>query len=426
MSRNTPSLPPHFRRNFTAILTDYIFFSVAFSFADPGIVMPAFVGMLTDSAPIVGLVGTVFAAGWLLPQLGGAAMMSSRPRKKPYLVAAIYAGRPLILLLGLVTWSGLPRYPTAMLTAFFTMLGLFTALDGIASVAWFDILARAVPLTRRGRLIGISQLVSGFLGIGVGLLVEAILGSPVLPFPRNYGLLFILSGLAHVPSVVALSLIKEPEAEGAIGEERFSLRRVLGQLAAVWRSDPDFRRLTSVRWLTGLMQLATSFYVLHASEMFGLPQGRLLASRMAGGIVASLGLGWLSERRGPRPIIWLGSAAALGSPLLALLVHLVNPAAPIQADIAYRLVYFLLGVTFSAQMLGHFNYLLEIASDERRTLYIGLSNTLSGVLVPASFLGGVLLRATSYPVLFAVTAVCVAGGLVASLGLRDLRQEKVV
>lgn len=419
MKRGISSAPPNYRRNFFAFIGDYVFYGIASSFADPGTVAPTFVGMLTDSEPLIGLIGTVYAAGWLLPQLVGAAVMSDRPRKKPYLMAMATIGRPLMLLLALTMWAGLPRYPGPMLAVFFTAYGLFMLLDGVASVAWLDILARAVPLTRRGRLIGIAQLIGGVMGIGVGAAVETIIGHPALPFPRNYALLFTLSGLAHVPSVIALSLIREPPVNASRATARPALKEMIRQLTRVWRHDTDFRRLMAARWLTGLMDLAVTFYVLHAGQEFGVPQGRLLAARMAGGIVASLVFGWLSERRGPRVVICIGAVAAVGAPLLALMLHLLQPASVVVASLAYAVIYLLLGITMSSRMLGHLNYVMEMAEEAERPIYIGLANTLAGLLVPAATLGGVLLDATSYPVLFIVTAVCTGGGLIASWGLRN-------
>jgi MFS family permease len=185
----------------------------------------------------------------------------------------------------------------------------------------------------------------------------------------------------------------------------------------VWVRDRNFRRLVSSQWLVGLLSLALPFYVLHATEVVKLPEsvlGWFVSAQMVGSIVAGIGLGWLSERRGPRPTIWLGATLALLSPLLALGSHLAPGSLLAQA---YPLIYLLIGATNSSRMLGALNYLLESAPKERIPLYVSLYNTLAGVLVPASFLGGVLLQATSYPVLFGVTAAGVAAGLWLSLGL---------
>jgi len=400
---------------------DYVFFGVAFSFVNPSAVLPAFVRTLTDSEPLVGLVGTVLNGGWLLPQLGAAAMMGRRSRRKPYLMAGVYVGRPLFFLLALAAWGGLARHPGPMLGVFFACVGLFTMTDSVASVAWFDIMARAVPLARRGRLVGAGQLLSSLLGIGVGALVGLILDTPHLPYPANYALLFTLAGVAFLPSTIALSLVREPE--GAREEPRRSLLDFLGQLGGVWREDRNFRRLVAHRWLVGLVGLSLPFFVLHATEVVGLPEaatGWFVSAQMAGGIIASLGFGWLSERKGPRPVIWLGSAAVLAMPLLALTIHFVPVAWLVWA---YPLVYFLAGLMNSSAMLGPTNYLLEIAPDERRPLYVGLSNTLQGLLVPTSFVGGVVLRATSYPVLFGLTAAGVAAGVWMGLRIEELRRE---
>lgn len=418
---NRAVLPPHFRHNFPALLTDYVCFGIAYSFLNPNTVLPAFARTLTASEPLVGLVSTVMAAGWLLPQLLVAAVIGQKPRKKPYLIRAIYTGRPTYFLLALVIWAGLTRYPDWMLVVFLAGVGWFNVLDGIASVAWFDLMAAAIPPTRRGRLIGAGQLFGGLAGIGVGALVGAILSSPLLPYPRNYAVLFALAGLALIPSTVALMLLREPERSAPTSTTASPGFR--SQLREVWRGWPDFRRLVFGRWLIGLFGLALPFYILHATEVVGLPEvvvGWFVSAQMVGGIVASIGLGWLSERWGPRAAVWAGAAVTLISPVLALLIHLVGSRWIAQM---YPLVYFCYGITNNTWMMGMFNYLLELAPEDRRPLFVGLYNTLGGVLVPVSFLGGVLLRFTSYPLLFAVTALGVAGGLWLSLKLRDTRRE---
>ena len=416
---NRGRLPPHFRHNFTALLIDYVFFGIAYSFLNPNTVLPAFARTLRASEPLVGMIGTVMAAGWLLPQLLAAAVIGQKPRKKPYLLRAIYAGRPIYFLLAMVIWAGLTLYPRWMLAVFLVGIGLFNVLDGIASVAWFDLMGATILPTRRGRLVGAGQLFSGLAGIGVGALVGAILSSPRLPYPRNYAVLFALAGLALTPSTVALTLLREPERSAPASTAASPGFR--SQLREVWSGWPDFRRLVFGRWLIGLFGLALPFYILHATEAVGLPEavvGWFGSAQMVGGIVASIGLGWLSERWGPRTAIWAGATATLISPLVALLIHLIGSRWIAQT---YPLVYFCYGTTNNTWMMGMFNYLLEIAPEDRRPFFVGLYNTLGGVLVPVSFLGGVLLRFTSYPFLFVVTALGVAGGLGISLRLRDTR-----
>ncbi len=419
-------IPAHFRHNFLVLLTDYVFFGVAYAFLNPNTVLPSFARTLTDLEPLIGMVPTVMAAGWLLPQLGAAAWFGKASRKKPYLLRAIYTGRPVYFLLAFLIWAGLPRYRSLMLVVFLAGLLYFNVLDGIASVAWFDLLAATIPMEHRGRLVGIAQFLSGVLSIGVGGLVGMILSSPSLPYPHNYALLFLASGLALLPSTIALTLLKEPAPpENTVPpqEVRSKSSDFLQQLRGVWREDRNFRRLVFTRWLVGLFGLSLPFYILHAREVVGLPQamtGWFVSAQMVGGIAASIGLGWMSTRIGPRPVIWIGALNALLSPLIALLVHLY-PAG--WALYIYPLVYFCFGITNNTWMLGAFNYLLEMAPEESRPLFVGLYNTLGGLLIPVSLVGGAILRATSYPFLFLLTALGVALGLWVSLGLQDSRRK---
>ena len=414
MSTKPAALPPHYRWNFVAILVDYVCFGVALTFFNPNSVLPAFVGQLTTSAPVVGLVSTIFRGSWLLPQLAVAHAINDKPRRKPYILAGA-SGRIMFWVIALALWAGLARYPKLALVVFFACLALWAGSDGIASVAWFDILSRAIPLRQRGRLIGLGQVISGLAGIGAGALVGLILERR--PFPADYALIFALAGAVLVPSYGALASIREPPLANS-GSQADSPAR--GGWLNILASDPAFRRLMICRMLVGMIELAVPFYVGHAEAVFRLPTsivGGFVVAQTVAGVGASLVLGLVSERWGPRYVVRIGSAAAAAGPLFALLAHLAGSRWLAQA---YPFVYVALGVINSAWMLGFFNYLLEIAPPGMCPAYVGLSNTLMGALTLVPMAGGWLLEATSYPVLFGATAALIGIGSLLTLGLKPL------
>jgi MFS family permease len=416
VSKGPGPLPPHYRWNFFAFLVDYVCFGIALNIVSVTSVLPAFVGQLTDSAPVIGLVGTVFHSGWLLPQLAAARLINDKPRKKPYMIAGT-GGRVTFWVTALALWAGLAHRPTIMLILFFSCLGIFAAADGVASVAWFDIQARAIPLKGRGRLIGTGQAISGLVGIGMGVLVGLILDRR--PFPDNYALLFALAGAVLAPSVLALASIRELPPGDPDPQATDQVKGGWLRFAVV---DPDFRRLMMCRILIGMMELATSFYVVHAADVLHLPQsviGGFVVAQTLGGVIASVTLGLVSEHWGPRYVVRIGSAAAATGPLVALAAHLAGDGWLVQA---YPLVYVMLGIVNSMWLLGFFNYLLEVAPEGMRPAYIGLGNTIMGVLTLAPIAGGWLLEATSYTTLFGVTAAIVAAGFLLTLGLRPPQQ----
>jgi len=416
MSKNPERLPPHYRWNFFVLLTDYVGFGIAFNFFSVSSVLPAFAGRLTDSELLIGLVGAVFNGCWLLPQLVTGRLINDKPRKKPYLLFGL-SSRVLFWVLALALWLGLGRYPTTMLILLYVCLGLWAIVDGIASVAWFDIIARAIPLKQRARLMSTGQILSGLGGVGAGVLIGLILKHQ--PFPNDYALLFALAGAVLVPSTIALALVREPPPERIAPPSK-------DQAKDDWlqplRTDPNFRRLMICRILIGMIGLATPFYAKHAEEKLLLPPsiiGYFVIAQTLTGVVISAIFGQISERWGTRRVAQIGSAAAITGPLFALAADLAGGG---WLGRAYPLVYVALGIIMNAWMLGFFNYLLGIAPEGKRPSYIGLGNTIMGVLTLAPLAGGWLLRTTSYATLFGVTAALVAVGFLFTLRLEPLQQ----
>ena len=418
MNETSEAPPPHWRWNFFAFLVDYAFFGVAFAFVSRDSVMPSLVRQLTDSAPVIGLVSTVFMGGWRLPQLVGARLVARKPRKKTFMLAGHLGGRLTLWVITFALWAGLSRYPTWMLVLFFTCIGAYALASGFSSVAWFDILARAVPLKQRGLLMGLSQVISGVVGIGVGVLVGRILGSPNMPFPTNYALLFGIASLIMLVSSLALALVREPPMTAE--ELRASEPSGYGDLRQLF-ADRAFSRVVLCRILVAMVGLASPFYVVHAVDVLGLPQtvvGEFVIAQTLGRVITSGLLGLVVGRRGPRIVIRVGSLLAMTGPLLAMAVHLAGDGPLVRA---YPVVFGALGAVHSIWMMGFFNYLLEIAPEGLRPYYIGASSTIMGLLTLVPMLGGVLLEATSYTVLFGVTSVLMAFGFLMSMTLRSPR-----
>ena len=401
----------HFRWNFCSLVVDSVSWGVTFSFVGRDSVMPLLISQLTDSAPVIGLVGTVYTAGWMLPQLAMARWISDKPRKKPYMIAGM-GGRIVFWGTALALWAGLARVPAAMLTLFFLLLGFFAITDSLTAVALFDIMARVLPAGRRGRMFGVGQAIGGAMGIGVGLIVASVLANPRLPFPRNFAVLFALAGVAIIPSTVALAWVREPPSKGTGQSGDVPVR---GKWLKSVIGDPKFRRLMACQVLITLIQSASPFFVVHASEVLDLPQriiGSFVIALAFTGIVASATLGLVGERWGPRYVIRIGSGIAALGPVCALAAHFARGLAP-----AYAVVFVALGVSNSIRLLGFRNYLMGIAQEGIRPAYIGMANTILGMLTLAPMLGGWLLEATSYVTLFGVTAALVGFGFVMSLTL---------
>jgi MFS family permease len=417
-----PISNPHYRQNFICFVLDYVFFGVGMAFVSQTTVLPSFISQLTDSAPLIGLASTIQTGAWLLPQLIAASYLADKDCKKPYLMVPAAIGRPVLWLLAGVLFLAGDRAPALILGLFFVSLAVFMGTDALAAVAWFDILSKTIPPTRRGRLFGISQVFSGLLTVGAGAVVNALLGPQGPSFPHNYALLFFLAGLSLFASWLAMSFLREPVKPTQA--ERLSWNAFLPKLLAVLRENRAFSLVTALRLLTGLSGMASPFYVVYATEELNLgieAIGLFLSSQVVGSILAGFVWGYLNERSGSRIVIQCSTMMALASPLLALLMGPIGHWAGASTIYIYSLIFLAIGALNSSYMPGFINFVLELAPPKERATYIALTNTLCGVLLVVPFLGGWILQATSYPVLFVATVGGVALGLVLTFRLEEPR-----
>jgi MFS family permease len=329
-------------------------------------------------------------------------------------------GRIALPTIAIALWAGLHQRPSTMLVLFFTCLVLLGLSDGVSSIPWFDILARAIPVRRRGRLFGIGQSVTGLAGIGIGALVAILLDR--LAFPRSYALLFTLASVGLGTSAIALATIVELPPQEAV-------RRVQNPARGEWlrplTTDPTFRRLVICRILINMLNLAAPFYVGHASDVLLLPKsviGIFVTAQALAGAVGSPLLGVVSERWGPQVVIRIGSGAAAIGPAFALVAHLTGAHWMAQA---YPIVYVAFGLLNSSFMIGFTNYMMEFAPEGLRPAYIGLANTILSVLTMVPILGGWLLEATSYSTLFGVSALLASVGFLVSLAFRPADEVRL-
>lgn len=414
---------PHYRRNFAAIAGDWICFLVAMSFISYRSVTPAFVSRLTDFAPLIGLVATIGDGGWLLPQLIAAHHVANREWKKPYVIANMLLGRPMYLLVALAILLTGDTYPWLLLALFFLAETLFTATDALASVGWFDILSKSIPPVKRGRLFSTGQIFGGSLAFVAGLVISLILGPQGPGFPYDYGLLFVLAVAFLFLSLLFYSSLKEPPQE--VRKEREPWRAYLPRTVALLRQDRQFRLINIVRLLAGLGGLALPFYVVYATKILKISDeniGLFVSAQVLGGIVASFAMGYLNERSGSKIVTQMTIALWVSTPLLALLIHFYTPPSALVTYI-YPLVFFLIGAAMSGYMQGYTNIVLEMAPDNERPAYVGLYNTLGGILLVVPLLGGWLLESTSYPILFGAAVLGPITSLALSFKLVEPRRR---
>ncbi len=413
------------RRNVAALLTDSASFGMAMGFMGYTTVLPALAAALTNnSEPLVGLITTLWVGVWLLPQLPFGRWMAGRTRKKPVLIGSSIIGRSFILLFTLALAARFDQSILFVLLAVAVII--FRGGDSMSAVAWFDIISKVLPSNLRGRVLGAAQSGAFILEFGASFVVAWALGSNGPAFPLNYAVLFGAASIGLLVSTLALLFLIEPHAD--VSDNVSAQLNISDHTRHILKSDQSFRQISVARLLIGITALATPFYVLHATRYLGVAKdsiGLFLAAQTIGGVISSVALGALNERRGSTVVVPISMLLAMVPPILAVILHVVGVGNIDLAKAGYILLFAAIGATDASFLLGFLTFVLDIAPPSERTAYTGLANTIGGLLVIAPTIGGLVLRYTSYPVLFIAAGIGPVIGLLVALRLPHVRHNEV-
>jgi len=397
------------RRNFLLGVYNGAAFEFAERLIDPPLILTWFVSQLTSSNLLIGLVAPLGDAGWFLPQIFVSTRIQGMARKMPSYTLASAVRTVSWLSLAAAVW--LVSDPSWLLGVFFGLYALARLSAGLAGLAFFDIVAKTIPARRRGSYFAWRQLLGNVLGLGASSVVALVLGHPGLAFPRGHAVLFALYTAVIVSAMGAFMLVREPPGTPVAGIA--STGRQLRRARQVLREEAGFRRYMVVRLLLGLTGIALPFYAVYARQVLGAPAsivGLYVAARVGAQLLFNLPWGRLSDRRGNRlalQLLALGNGLTLFSALaLVSLVGLLQWQGSWLPFLVLPL-FFMDGAIRPAQALVGSNFLLELVPDAERPLYLGLSNTLMGVVVLLSGLGGLVVDGFGFMGLFALAlGVC--------------------
>ncbi len=404
------------RWNFTVNVLDITFITLGFSMISRDTVIPVLVSTLTDSKIVIGLIPALWAMGYYLPQLLMANFTEGLRYKKPFVVIVSGIGERLpYLAMGLAIWFWAIDRPTWAVVVILGGLLTASGAAGIATPAWYDMIAKVIPVNRRGIWSGLGHSLGAGLGVIGAYFVGRILVS--MAYPYNYAVLFFVASIWIFLSWVALTLNREPPSEFV--KEKITTRQYLRRLPSVLRRNPNYTRFLISRSTIQLGAMATGFYMVYGTERFaidGATVGALTGVLIGTQAVMNLVWGSLGDRFGHKPVLTTAAfLLALGS-LLAW---------QSQSVIWLGVVFFLLGSYVAADMVSALNIILEFCTPEDRPTYIGLTNTLlAPVVTVAPILGGWLAEVSGYPVLFATALTAsIVGGFMLTFWVKEPRGE---
>jgi Na+/melibiose symporter-like transporter len=340
-------------------------------------------------------------------------------RRKPWFVIPALMGRWTFVAAGLTILFVGEDQPGLVIGMVILAVLTYALLDGVVASAWVELMGGSLTNRSRAYFLGYIQAFEGPLALLVTvMIVHHIL--EMLPFPENYGWLFVIGGVMNFLSVMVFNVLRErptpPDPSAP------TLRHYVGHLHELTKKDDVFRHYLIVRFLFFITRAVTAFYIVYGTKILLQPSAELVSLFLILGIVgrmtgALIG-GYISERYGSRLGIWLG--------LLAAIVHTL--AAVLSAQFGVVALYvsaFFLGFETVMFKVGFLNWVVEYAPEGQRPVYGAMASLIGIVSIVMPVVAGTFISLVSYEMLFLLALLVACTASVLALRLIEPREHKL-
>jgi MFS family permease len=370
--------------------------------------LPAYLFAISGSNAIVGLGLALQQVGGVIAPIFGATKIEHRKKVMP---AAIWMGglaRMAILGIALAGWF-LPNDPIGVslgwlgewvtrprvvaILGFMLMFGIFM---GAQRVVFSLLMAKVIPISRRGRLQAWRNATGGLIAALLAYFagrwfIEANL------FGNGYSTTFVFAFFLTSAGLWALQLLmKEPEPPTTRTEARFRDR--LRDFPALIRQDRSYAFFLLTQMLATSARIATPFYIIFVGSKIGLDGktlGLLSLAFLGADTVSNLVWGYLGDKTGFRLVLLVSLVGWIAATVLLMTVHDMP---------AIFMAFCGLGAAQSGYMMSAQTMILEFGSRDEMPMRIAVSATAESITATAGpLIGGLLAEALGYNVVFGVS-----------------------
>lgn len=364
--------------------------------------LPAYLHMISGSNTIVGLGLALQQVGSIVSPVVGATQIEHRTKVMP---AAVWMGglaRVQIVGMALAGWfmSGQPLVVAMLLFMF--LFGLFM---GAQRVVFGLLMAKVIPLSRRGRLQAWRNATGGLIAAvlawaaGKYLIAGNVLGN-------GYATTFALAAFLTSAGLWALQmLLREPEPPNL--PERGRFRDRVKDFPRLIMSDKGYAWFLVVQMVATASRIATPFYIIYVSSSMSLDGktlGLLSLAFLGADTLSNLVWGYLGDKTGFRLVLIF----SLGGWAAATLLLMLNT-----TPWAIFLAFFGLGAAQSGYMMAAQTMILEFGSRAEMPMRIAISSTAEGIMASLGpLVGGLMADHLGFNVVFGASLGFLVAGLV--------------
>lgn len=410
---NDSFVAANLKRNIVAQFSHGMFGMTGFRLIYAPTFVPAYLYMLTGSSVMVGVSQALQQVGAVLSPLLSASEIEDKKRILPHAMRNGTMMRVQLLGLALSGWFLPDNWLVFATMLFLFLLGYYS---GAQRVSFQMLMAKVIPIEKRGRLQAYRNLAGGAIAAALSWWAGSILIQRNL-LGNGYATTFMLSFILTSIGLAMLAFfIREPDNH----RPRVSMRlmdrlRELPMLIA----DRSYRNFLIAQLLTTAGRIAVPFCILHAGAVMhldGKALGLFSLAFLGAETLSNLVWGALGDRKGFRLVYILANIIWLGAFILMLVAR---------DQAGFVLGFIALGAAVCGYSLSQQTLVLEFGSREDTPMRLALSTTAeTSVAATGPIIGGIVAATFGFIPLIWVSIALMAGSLgIMLFGVREPRYQ---
>lgn len=399
------------KRNFIAHFAHGMLGMTGFRLIYAPTFVPAYLYMLTGSSLMVGVSQALQQAGAVMSPLLSASQIEDKKRILPNAMRNGTMMRVQLLGLALSGWFLSGVWLATATIVFLFLLGYYS---GAQRVSFQMLMAKVIPLQRRGRLQGYRNMAGGAVAAalswwaGSSLIERNVLGNG---YATTFMLAFILTSLGLA---VLAFVIREPDNHRRRSPMRFTDR--LKELPLLL-ADRNYKYFLVAQLLTTSGRIAMPFCILHAGNVVhlgGTALGFFSLAFLGADTMSNLIWGALGDKKGFRLVYILSNIAWIGAFLLMLLA---------KDQSGFVLGFIALGAALCGYSMSQQTLVLEFGSREDTPMRLAISTTAeTSVAAIGPIMGGIIASFYGFvPVIWLSIGLIAMALMVMLFGVREPR-----
>jgi len=407
------------QRNLRLSILDGILVKLGMNLSHPNMVLTVLVRALGGSNTLVGALSTIRFSGWLLPQFLIAGWIQPLSRKVPFVSVTAFIRTVIYGVLAVLVYTLGRANHSLLLALFLALFALSRVITGASGLARYDVFGSVVSPAQRASFFATRNFWGGVFVFGAGFLVRLMLDSEQgMPFPGNFSVLLLVSCVFFLIDSVIFAMIKEPHVRP--NQAGYSIAEQLGRVPELLKRDSTLRRYLLVRVLLSMTMVAQPFYSVFALDILEAPEfmvGFYLSAMTLANVIANLLWRRLERARGTLYLMKAASCLSALAPLLAAATPWLMQAVGISTRgngilpaYLFSIVFMIAGGSQSGRGVSLPAVLLDIAPAEERPSYVGLVNTVLGVINFLPMLSGFAIDIFGFEPVFLITGVMLLVG----------------